>query len=721
MGGGRALQEQQIKTMPVRFLCILVLFAFCVPRQVRAELPDATPASVTIDLGDHTGGQPRFDPREALGAGIDGASSGNADRVLTPGNISAMRAAGLQALTYRLRTELGVEAWHWNPVGRWSDPAHSQGYWVSSARLGSPIRQSFGYRLPRRGDTVDNANDNDYSRLTDGDEASYWKSNPYLDPGFLRDRRPHWQWLVVRLDAPQAIDGIRIAWGNPYAVRYRVQYWNADRADARGAHWVNFPQGRIIDAKGGDRLLRLTAAPITSQFVRVLLEQGSHTTTAGATDWRDRAGFAIREIGIGLISPDGRLTDYVRHVANHDRQTFTHVSSTDPWHRASDRDDRLEQPGLDRVFTSGLTNGHPMLLPVGLLFDVPENAAAELRYVRRRGYPVRQVELGEEPDGQYGEAQDYGALYLAWIDRLRPGNRGIAFGGPSAQDALTGTWMNADPDRSWNSHFIRYLKSRRRLGDLGFYSFEFYPFDDICGDIPAKLIEQDHLMHGLMARLAAEGVPRDIPWIISEYGFSAYSGRAMSQMPSALLMANIIGQFLSEGGNVAYRYGYEPNVPINQKQACAGYGNMMLHMADPAGQATTPMPSFETARLITDGWLMAEGGVHRILASKVSGVPGEWVRSYAVRRPDGRIGILLINRDPAASYSIRLRTRDAFGHVTTLQGPADLRQYGPAQYAWADEGTASHPLRSEPPTSGSVGLGEMLTTLPPQSLTVVIR
>ena len=677
------------------------------------------PATVVIDLSEQ--GRPRFDPRDALGAAIDGASSGDADRLLTPGNVAAMRAAGLPSLTYRLRTELGIEAWHWNPTGRWSDPARREGYWVSSDRPGPPIQVSFGYALPRRGDSVDNANDTGYSRLTDGDVTSFWKSNPYLDPAFLKDGQPHWQWLVARFDTPRAIDAIRIAWGTPHAVRYQVQYWTGDGEYARGAAWITFPHGRVITGRGGDVLLHLADRPIATRFVRVLLEQGSRTAPAGAHDWRDRAGYAVREIGLGRIMPDGQFADIVHHDTIRDRQTFTHVSSTDPWHHASDRDARLEQPGLDRVFASGLTNGRPMLLATGLLYDVPENAAAELRYLRRRGYPVRRVELGEEADGQYGEAEDYGALYLAWIDRLRSGNRGIAFGGPSAQDAFTGTWMNPDPDRSWNSHFIRYLAARNRLGDLGFYAFEHYPFDDICGDIPAKLVEQDHQMHGLMARLAAEGVPRTIPWIISEYGFSAYSGRAMAELPSALLMANIIGQFLDEGGSVAYLYGYGPNVPVNQHMACAGYGNMMLHMADRAGQATVPMPAFHAARMISQDWLMPSGGTHLMLASAVSGVDGEWLRSHAVRRPDGRLGILLINRSPTTAYSLAIGTRNAAGELATLRGPAALVEFGPAQYGWVDDGPRSHPARSDPPARSLIPGGELRISLPPQTLAVVIR
>jgi hypothetical protein len=309
----------------------------------------------------------------------------------------------------------------------------------------------------------------------------------------------------------------------------------------------HLPHGAVSEGKGGTVTLHLADQPVSTRFVRVLLNKGSGTAGPDAVDWRDHAGFAVREVGLGQTDVQGAFHDVVSHVAAHDGQTFAHVSSTDPWHRAVDRDTSVEQPGLDRIYAGGLTNGRPMLLPVGVLYDTPDNAAAQLRYLRRRGYAFHQVELGEEPDGQYGEAEDYGALYLAFVDRLKPANLGIALGGPSAQDGFTGTWMNADPDHVWNSHFIRYLKSRNRLGDLEFYSTEHYPFDDICGDIHAKLVEQNHQMHRLFGQLASDGVPRSIPWIISEYGFSAFSGRAMSDMPGALLMANIVGQFLSEG------------------------------------------------------------------------------------------------------------------------------------------------------------------------------
>src|SRR5258706_8105818 len=129
----------------------------------------------------------RFIPSHALGAGIDGHEKGEADRQLKPENIKEMLSAGLKSLTYRLRTELAIDAWHWNPRGTWSDESRRQGYWVSDGTAAEPIQSSWGYRLPRRGSTVDNGNDDGYSRLDDGDTESFWKSNPYLDRHFTHE------------------------------------------------------------------------------------------------------------------------------------------------------------------------------------------------------------------------------------------------------------------------------------------------------------------------------------------------------------------------------------------------------------------------------------------------------------------------------------------------------------------------------------------------------
>src|ERR1043165_9729780 len=172
-------------------------------------------ATITIDASRPVN---RFAPAKAFGAGIDGHEKGETLRQLSPSNIAAMRSAGLKPLTYRLRTELAGEAWHWNPRGRWSDAARHRGYWISDSTSAAPIKLSYGYRLPRRGSTIDQANNDGYSRIDDGDPATFWKSNPYLDRHYTGDdNAKHPQWFATDLLKTQPVDSIRILWGVPYA------------------------------------------------------------------------------------------------------------------------------------------------------------------------------------------------------------------------------------------------------------------------------------------------------------------------------------------------------------------------------------------------------------------------------------------------------------------------------------------------------------------------
>ena len=145
--------------------------------------------------------------------GIDGSDHGTTDRLLHPDTLRALRSLRLPNLTYRLRTELAIETWHWNPEGVWSDPAHERGYFVSGVAGGGAIRRSWGYRLPRRGSTGDQANNDGYSRLADNDRATFWKSNPYLDPYFTGDpATAHPQWIVVDLGRILPVNAVRVEW-----------------------------------------------------------------------------------------------------------------------------------------------------------------------------------------------------------------------------------------------------------------------------------------------------------------------------------------------------------------------------------------------------------------------------------------------------------------------------------------------------------------------------
>ena len=178
-----------------------------------------------------------FVPNQTLGAGIDRIPKEVIDATFNKVTVDKALEAGWGPVTYRQNTELYIEAWHWNPTGTWSDPS-GKGYFTGDSNPTETIRYSYGFPLPHRGVTRDDGTGTvGYSRLTDGDPASYWKSNPYLTKAFTgEDDSVHPQWVFLDLANLQTVDAIRIAWADPYATRYAVQFWT-------GEDPIKFPTG----------------------------------------------------------------------------------------------------------------------------------------------------------------------------------------------------------------------------------------------------------------------------------------------------------------------------------------------------------------------------------------------------------------------------------------------------------------------------------------------
>ncbi len=669
-------------------------------------------------------------PSEAIGAGLDGHQKGDVDRTYSPEAVRELASIPFYRLAYRLRTELGAAVWHWNPEGAWSDPGHAQGYWTSSAGAEKPILSTNGFRLPRRGNTHDQANHDGYSRLDDGDEASFWKSNPYLDAHFTgEDNAKNPQWVLINFEKEVDIQALRILWGEPFATQYEVQYWQGAPAEfyknMLSGRWQTFPKGMIDGSVGGDALLRLSDAPVRTRYLRIVLKKGSGTAPASPADIRDRLGFAIREIYAGSLDARGSFLDRMQHTANGKTQTKIVTSSTDPWHRAIDLDEKIEQPGIDRVVQSGLTRGGPILMPTGLLYDTPENAAAEIRFLKARGYGVRQIELGEEPDGQYVSPEHYAQLFLQFTDAARRENPSLAMGGPGFQSEVDG-W-NAIPDEagrtSWMKRFLAYLKDKNRVSDFGFFSFEWYPFDDLCEDPPSEqLIEHPKLIRQTLRRLAEDGVPKNIPWIITEFGYSSFAGQREVEVPAALLNAEIVAQYLMAGIKTVYLYGVEPNTPIKDGAACDTWGNLMALQAGEDGKIQWRLPTYYGAKLTGQEWLGAPDGVHRLYRTRIagSGTSSASLAAYAVHRPDGQWALLVLNKDPVRVRLADVRFEGASASAMRWLGPQEVFQYSAQQYAWEPNRDDGHPKFSEVPAQYKTEPGKPpILNLPPMSLTVV--
>ncbi|HEX9162294.1 MAG TPA: discoidin domain-containing protein [Thermoanaerobaculia bacterium] len=652
-----------------------------------------------------------FNASTAFGATVDAHPRGETPQAFTKENIEEMLSIGFGPVSYRLVTELACEAWHWNPRGTWSDPQHQQGYWTSSSDLGAPIALSYGYRLPRRGNTIDQAANDGYSRIDDGDPSTFWKSNPYLGEAFAGE--PHPQWIVVDFGRVERVNALRIDWGNPYATSYRVQWWNGEDAIGSPAEgdWIDFEDGRDDEGVGGVETRRLSARSVEARWIRILMLDSSKTTGGASEDVRDSIGFAVRELSAGMIDDRG-FHDLVRHGTTRAAQTVIWVSSTDPWHRATDIDEDDEQLGFDALFATGLTRGRPLLTPVALSYGIPDDAAAEVRYLRARGYPVSQIEMGEEPDGQNASPEDYAAFYRQYARAIHRVDPSLRLGGPAFQSTanFVSFWRDGHAGTAWVTRFLADLRAHDQLADFSFFSFEWYPFDDLCRPPQPQIERQPALLASVLARWRREGVPESIPWIATEYGYSSYTGQAEVELYAAIVDADFIGQFLSEGGSAAYFYTYEPDVLLRELR-CPTWGNLTPFLSDEQHRVRYKLPAYWAAWMITHEW-SARSGEQQMYRAHVRDARN--IGAYVLRRPDGRWSVMLTNRSATASPPLSI----VFGDGRTLSGEVRVTEYSPAQYEWRADGENGRPVRDLPPVTRVMNPIRRIT-LPPHSITVV--
>lgn len=592
-----------------------------------------------------------FRPAEVFGVAIDGGDAAEARALLNQKNASAMRAAGFKSASYRLRTELAGQVWHWSSYGSWSDQEHHEGYWTGDASRDDDNDLSFGYRLPRRGNSRDEADDDGFSRIDDGDFTSFWKSNPYLDPkldGIGIER----QWVIVDLGRTRSIDTAQIRWAEPYAAQFRLQRWVG--VDPYDGKWNNLTP--ILSGHAG--IQSAVFDPVATRFVRILLEKSSHVSAG--KDPRDAMGYAISELEIGANSPSG-FHDYVRHLSSGREQTQITVSSTDPWHREMDRDPDAVQPSLVELHARDLFAG-PFMIPLPLLTDTPENAIAELQYFRRRGVPIKAVELGEEPEGQLAPPGMFAALYGRLASQIALKSPGILIGGPSLIDPVADTTLD-DEDESWTRAFLQSLRRSHPTPPITFLSTELYPVENLC-DTDVRMLRYVARASDLLpARLEEDGGGQ-LAQVITEYGLSPYGGKALGGIVAALADAEILARSISKGVTQAYLYGTSPTSPVQGRRRCAGSGNLTLWTSDRFGHIVSPSMRLRVFQALRDRWSHAGDTQEQMIA--VAGAPAG-VDTFALQREDTSVSVLLINGTPKLAR-VRLH---AFGNQSAKAIIAD--------------------------------------------------
>ena len=705
------------------FLAMLsaALFLTRIASPASAQI-QATPAVVHVDVNPHHILN-SFDPDRSLGSSIDVLSHSGIDHVYTPHILQESLSAGWGPITYRNNTELRMAAWHWTENGTWSDAAHKSGYFTGSTDLKDPTRYILAYALPHRGFSTSG------DRPVSGPNLIYWKSNPYLTSKFTGEPDSlHPQWVVVDLRAPEPVSAIQISWAEPYAVTYQVEYWDGknaldfDRGPA--GSWKAFPNGSLHKAKGGSVTLKLSDAPVTTQYVRVLMTESSNTCDLhGSTDIRNCVGYAIQEIHAGNIDPSGGFTDVVKDATGKNAPEYC-SSSIDPWHSADDVNATggYQHTGFDLFFTSGITNNLPALIPITMLYGTPDDAAAQIAYIEKRGYSIAGVEMGEEPDGKHAMPEDYGALYIQWADAIHKVDPKLKLGGPIFEGVNEDirVWPDAQGRTSWMGRFVDYLKRRGHLKDLAFVSFEHYPFEP-CDITWKTLYTEPQLMKHILQVWREDGVPKDVPLIVSESHLAAEISGPMSTIFAGLWLADNIGSFFEGGG---YAFYHSPIQPQGLEKSCLGWASWSNFVASHEYDITGYTSLYYAAHMINLEWVQHRSGIHEMFPSSVKIQDGDGnslVTSYTVHRPDGNWAVMLVNRDQSNSHAVRV----AFENSVTkqrgfLSGPVEIVTFGSEQYEWIDDGNNSHADPDHPPVGTRVTAdAKTVFTLPKASITVL--
>ena len=132
--------------------------------------------------------------------------------------------------------------------------------------------------------------------------------------------------------------------------------------------------------------------------------------------------------------------------------------------------------------------------------------------------------------------------------------------------------------------------------------------------------------------------------------------------------------------------------PVNRAQVmapvdalAASPGTSGMFTVDSDYKIQQPLAQLFVAQLINLEWAQPGGGEHQVYSAKSDvedGAGHELVTAYALKRPDGKWSLLVVNRDQQNAHRARIAFRGDAGTVTGFAGPVEIATFGSDQYKW---------------------------------------
>ncbi|MBN1576895.1 MAG: hypothetical protein JW913_10100 [Chitinispirillaceae bacterium] len=493
-------------------------------------------ASVSFDLS-NTGGvlQPRY-------------LAGTCLPIWNNANVYSRIQKGLAQSNYRLfRFPNGTlsNGYHWNGTGAYT----ADSVWVCDSQSYSP---GFMSMTIRRGTSVSNWGFNSCSNITDGDTATWWRSDDLISESL--------PYCYLALSKASVVDSVVILWGERYAVDFDIDFFTKTDCPYPGPFgypddlWEN--QQTITD---NDRPLSsiTVSGGESTQYVRILVKKFKDTEKS----------VEVKEVY--LFSQDIQVSNNVKAFNGGGPDNQTSVIAMPTFIGNTARPGTAGWKSWDfeafMAYVQSFPDSSVPVICVNYGTGTPEEAAAWVFYANIvKKYNIRFWEIGNEPDGAWEDggpvtARMYAEKFLLFSKAMKKIDPSIKVFGP----LLSNAWFDAENSglydgKSWMKAFIDIVGREEKADGRNYcdgIDFHSYPYWDLSVDAKGMLetvdyvYEQiDSLRQWIDSSLAA---PESVFVMMSEFNSMTILSDLLQKPINGIYVANMYAGLAEKFGSRA--------------------------------------------------------------------------------------------------------------------------------------------------------------------------
>lgn len=546
--------------------------------------------------------------------------------------------------------------YHWNGAGEFD----SVGIWHPDS---SRVLPGFLSTSRYRGTSKDNYGASFHSLITDGDDSTFWWSDPLGGPE---------PWVLLELGDAAAIDSVRIVWGalRPDSVsvgEVGTTFWNGYRGRdgeflerARAA--VSSETTVVVSAGGPLSYLAIRPLGVGDRGVQIAEIRAWAAGVPATVNVPSRAD-QTPVVAMGAHPGGIRSTGYGG-------------DGTPSWTFEMFMDYLGSFPGSEAMICVNYGTG------------TPEEAAAWVKHANRdRKLGIRHWEVGNEMDGKWEEggpvdARQYARKFLAFSKAMKDVDSTILVFGPVqagmtfAEDAsghLDGT--------SWTEEFLRRVSEAERADGrryLDGFDFHAYPYWTSGKPNSSSALAAMRKLGGNLDTLASMlartlDAPRERLVAMTEFNVSVVTMDLMMRPENATGIALMLGQLVEKFGGNAHSIvwdSYEGGGSNADGSSGSTWGALTLFVTPRSGSGSSiqyaPNSPYWGNWTVSKLWAI-EGA--RPIDLTVSGSSA--VEAHALT--DGRDTSWLLLNLLASPCTTQVSANPASGWIFT---------FGKAQYAW---------------------------------------